>query len=112
MDFGSAIQAVKNGNSVYREKWEAEEPARHIKLGGIDSVTEVKDDGSSHTYCASPDDMLAEDWRYYNGPGGAVTQGHEEAPPGGFAVDGENEHREVSPTVEANPGPGDEPPAG
>jgi hypothetical protein len=68
MDFGGAIAAVKAGHKVARDAWGTSEPGRYVKLGGIDSVTEVRDDGSAHTYVAGPEDLLAEDWRWVNLP--------------------------------------------
>lgn len=73
MDFGGAIAAVKAGHKVQRDLWSQSEPGRHIKLSGLDSVVEVREDIVESTvglttYLAGPDDLLAEDWNFVRLP--------------------------------------------
>lgn len=70
MDFGGAINGLKNGHKVRRDAWN--EPGKYVKMEG-DKLILVEGTATA-TYVAPSDDQLAEDWLYVRLPdsGGAV----------------------------------------
>jgi len=67
MDFGKALNAIKNGNRVYRETWgmflECPDYRSHNPNPSIYIVTSIKNHQKMVPWVPSSADMLAKDWK-------------------------------------------------
>jgi len=65
MNFSEALNAINNGDTVTRRKWQRKVKVYLVKnkLNNINHV-EVRTVGNCIMYAASSEDLLANDWEY------------------------------------------------
>ena len=67
MNFNEALDAIQNGETVQRIKWQGKAKVYLVKnkLNNINHV-EVRTTGNCIMYAASSEDLLAIDWEIFN----------------------------------------------